>query len=137
MQTLKPECWAFPAGCTLAMPPASGEVKMPAKPDFTPVFDGLRAILAPYAPKLEVIHDRPGYYSLDTYQIGHNKKPIFFGGVRSGKNYVSFYLMCVYGAEDGVLDGMSPALKKHMQGKACFNFKTVDPVLFKELKQIT
>jgi hypothetical protein len=32
---------------------------------------------------------------------------------------------------------MSPALKKRMQGKACFNFTEVDPALFRELKQLT
>ena len=29
------------------------------------------------------------------------------------------------------------ALKKRMQGKACFNFKTVDPNLFKALDRLT
>jgi hypothetical protein len=110
---------------------------MSAQTDFTPVFAGLRAILAEHAPKLKVMHDRPGYYYLDTYTIGSNKKPIFFGGVKTGKNYVSYYLMCVYGTEGSMLADMSPELKKHMQGKACFNFKTVDEELFKELKKIT
>ena len=32
---------------------------------------------------------------------------------------------------------MSPELRKHMQGKACFNFKTPDAALFKELKRVT
>ncbi len=32
---------------------------------------------------------------------------------------------------------MSPDLKKRMQGKSCFNFKTPDPVLFEELAALT
>ena len=32
---------------------------------------------------------------------------------------------------------MSPALKQRMQGKACFNFKRIDPELFAELGEIT
>jgi hypothetical protein len=32
---------------------------------------------------------------------------------------------------------MSPALKKRMQGKACFNFTAVDEALFKELAALT
>jgi hypothetical protein len=32
---------------------------------------------------------------------------------------------------------MSPELKKRMQGKSCFNFKTVDEKLFKELAKLT
>jgi hypothetical protein len=105
-------------------------------PEFDAVFQALRAILVEYAPRLVVVHDTPDNYYLDTYTIGHNKRPIYFGGVRRGKAYVSYYLMCVY-SDTGLLEGMSPALKKHMQGKACFNFKAVDPVLFKELKQLT
>jgi hypothetical protein len=36
-----------------------------------------------------------------------------------------------------LLSGMSPGLKKRMQGKSCFNFTTVDEPLFKELKALT
>ena len=68
---------------------------MPATQDFAPVFKGLRSILAEYAPKLKVVHDRPDNYYLDTHTIGKNKKPIYFGGVRLGKAYVSYYLMPV------------------------------------------
>jgi len=32
---------------------------------------------------------------------------------------------------------MSPELKRRMQGKSCFNFKTVDEKLFKELAKLT
>ena len=65
-----------------------------------------------------------------------NKQPLCFGGVRLGKSYVSFYLMTVYVSPD-LLKGMSPELKQRMQGKSCFNFKTVDQQLFTELKTIT
>jgi hypothetical protein len=65
-----------------------------------------------------------------------NKQPLCFGGVRLGKNYVSFYLMTVYASPD-LLKAMSPELKKRMQGKSCFNFKEVDQQLFSELKTIT
>jgi hypothetical protein len=109
---------------------------MPKSAEFAAVFQDLRAILAEYEPKLKVVHDKPDNYYLDTFTIGTNKKPIMFGGVRINKNYVSYYLMAVY-AQTGLLDGMSPALRKQMQGKACFNFKTRDPALFQELKAIT
>ena len=36
-----------------------------------------------------------------------------------------------------LLKGISPELKKHMQGKSCFNFKKVEPDLFKELADLT
>jgi hypothetical protein len=77
----------------------------------------------------------PDNYYLDTHTLGKNKKPIFFGGVRMGKGYVSYYLMPAYSPE--LQKGMSPALKKRMQGKACFNFTVVDEELFAELRKVT
>jgi hypothetical protein len=102
--------------------------------EFDRVFAELKAILSDYEPRLQVVHDRAGYYYLDTHAIGPNGKPIMFGAVRVGKNYVSYYFMPVYG---GILDGLSPALKTRMQGKACFNFTEVDKALFKDLKTLT
>lgn len=52
------------------------------------------------------------------------------------KNYVSFYLMPVY-AQSALQDAISPALRKRMQGKSCFNFVAVDEPLFQELTQLT
>jgi hypothetical protein len=36
-----------------------------------------------------------------------------------------------------MLKDISPELKKRMQGKSCFNFKKVEPDLFKELTDLT
>jgi len=36
-----------------------------------------------------------------------------------------------------LLETISPALKKRMQGKSCFNFKNVDENLFSELETLT
>ena len=106
---------------------------MPAKPDLAPVFASLRSIMAEFEPRLDVLTDEPNHYYLNTRTIGPNKHPIAFGGVRTGKAYVSYYLMPVYmtSAE------MSPELKKRMQGKACFNFTAIDEPLFEELRAIT
>ena len=109
---------------------------MPDKNKFNEVFHRLKAIFKPYAKKMVVVQDTPSCYYLDTRYIMKNKKPLCFGAVRLGKNYVSFYLMSVYASPD-LLKGMSPELKKRMQGKACFNFKTVEPKLFAELKKIS
>jgi hypothetical protein len=83
-----------------------------------------------------VAQDTKSYYLLNTRHIMKNKQPLCFGGVRLGKAYVSFYLMSVYARAD-LMKGMSPELKKRMQGKSCFNFKTVDEKLFKELEKLT
>ena len=59
-----------------------------------------------------------------------------FAAVRKGKSYVSFHLFPVYMFPE-LLHGLSPALKKRMQGKSCFNFKTVDEELLAELRELT
>jgi hypothetical protein len=109
---------------------------MPAKTDFAPVFEALKKILQTYAPKLTVKTDTADVYYLEGPYSEKWKKELYFGSTHIKKNYVSFYLMPVYMYPD-LLDDISPGLKKHMQGKSCFNFKTVDPALFKELKALT
>lgn len=109
---------------------------MPDKTEFKQVFEELKAIFKPYAKKMDVAHDSENYYMLNTRFIMKNKQPLCFGGVRLGKNYVSFYLMSVYTSPD-LLKAMSPELKKRMQGKSCFNFKEIDQKLFTELKTLT
>ena len=109
---------------------------MPGKADFTEVFEQLKSIFKPYAKKMDVSQDTDQCYMLDTRYIMKNKQPLCFGGVRLGKNYVSFYLMSVYASPD-MLKNMSPELKKRMQGKSCFDFKEVDKKLFGELKALT
>ena len=59
-----------------------------------------------------------------------------FAGVRKGKRYVSYHLFSVY-LEPGQLDGISPELRRRMQGKSCFNFTRVDDALFDELDGLT
>ena len=113
--------------------------------NFASVFETLRAILQKYADTLTVTEDTPGHYCLSarvgpaTLKAwgGKMKKPIIpVAWVQIGKTYVSYHLMCLY--ENGDLqDRMSKQLRTHMQGKTCFNFKTVDEVLFRELEQLT
>ena len=108
---------------------------MPARTDFPSVFEHLKKILKPYAPKLTVKMDNQNVFYLDGSYSEQWKKNLFFGSAQV-KNYVSFYLMPVYMYPD-LLKDISPALKKHMQGKSCFNFKQVEPELFKELAALT
>ena len=62
---------------------------------------------------------------------------MWFGSVRLGKAYVSFHLMPLY-MNPPLARSISPALKKRMQGKTCFNFKNIPiPELLEELKQLT
>lgn len=66
----------------------------------------------------------------------HKGEPLFFGAVRTGKAYVSFHLMPIYMCPE-LNKLITPALKKRMQGKACFNFKTApEAELIPDLKQL-
>ena len=103
---------------------------------FQGVFEELRAILQLYATHLKVETDTPEGYSLNTPYVEQWQKELFFGAAQLKKNYVSFYLMPVY-VFPALLDTISTTLKKRMQGKSCFNFKTVEQELFEELTQLT
>ncbi|WP_437308556.1 hypothetical protein [Sorangium sp. So ce388] len=102
----------------------------------TSTFEALRSILQRHARHLVVVHDTPDSYYLDTRTTGPNGKPLFFGATRAGRAYTSFYLMPVY-TNPELLGGISPELRKRMQGKSCFNFKTNEPALFAELEALT
>ena len=77
---------------------------MPVKADFTKVFEELKSIFKPYTKKMDVSHDTDDHYMLNTPFIMRNKQPLCFGGVRKGKNYVSFYLMSVYAVPELLKD---------------------------------
>jgi len=109
---------------------------MPEHNNFQATFEKLKTILKPYEAKLIVVHDTDKNYYLDTSYVMKNKHRLFFAAVRTGKAYVSFHLMPVYASPD-LLNTMSPELRKRMQGKSCFNFKTVDEKLLKELEKLT
>jgi len=109
---------------------------MPKDDDFQETFKQLKNIFKPYAAKMLVVHDTDTSYYLDTHRVMKNKHRLFFGAVRIGKAYVSFHLMPVYASSE-LSQSISPELKKRMQGKSCFNFKTPDQKLFKELAQLT
>jgi hypothetical protein len=100
-------------------------------PEFEPIFNRLKTILL-HIPNAVVAADGPRGYSLNTPYSEKWKKELFLGAVQINKNYVSFHFMPVY-MYPQLLEGISPQLKKHMQGKSCFNFKTVEEPLFEEL----
>ena len=104
--------------------------------DLDAVFSALRGLLEPYASTLAFKAAKPGYCYLESRTPTYKNRPMFFAGVRTGKNYVSYYLMSVYACPDQIKT-MSPGLKKHMQGKACFNFPAVDQELISELARLT
>jgi hypothetical protein len=100
---------------------------MPAA-DFADVFAALKPVLSKHDDKLQVKADSPTDYMLHTRRPSpfpqHKGEPLFFASIRLGKAYVSFHLMPLYMCPE-LKSQIGPALKKRMQGKACFNFKGV------------
>ena len=110
---------------------------MPDTNAFDATFATLRGILKPYAKRLLVQSDTPEGYLLALRDVNDRTgQPLFFGGVRKGKSYVSYHLMGVY-ADPALVKTLSPGLRKRMQGKSCFNFTTIDPAHVKELTAVT
>ena len=104
--------------------------------DFAQLFARLRAMLEPYGSKMHVSADSAQWYGVDMAPEAERDPSTWFGATRLGKRYVSYYLMPIY-VKPHLLDDVSPALRKRMQGKSCFNFTSVDEPLFAELARLT
>jgi hypothetical protein len=109
--------------------------------DFAATFAALKPVLGKYEKRLFVKTDTPIEYMVLTKSASpfpqHKGEPLYFGGVRLGKAYVSFHLVALYMCPE-MQKRITPALKKRMQGKACFNFKTQpEPELLADLKRLT
>jgi hypothetical protein len=109
---------------------------MSPQSEFPIVFENLKSILKPYAPKLTLKGNIEDNFHLEGTYSEKWKKELFFASTQVKKNYVSFYLMPVYMYPD-LLKNISLELKKHMQGKSCFNFNKVEKSLFDELSELT
>lgn len=111
---------------------------MPAlSADLSETFTTLREILAQHSRQLVVVVDKPGDYQVGSPTMKDRiGRPLYIAGVKTGKNYVSYHLMPIY-MKPELLKSVSPALKKRMQGKACFNFMTVDREQLRDLAAVT
>ena len=91
------------------------------------IFSTLKNMLKPYEPAMQVKRDAADNYYLETVKA--DGTPEMFAAVQIKKSYVSFHLFPVY-LEPSLLDEISDALRKRMQGKSCFNFgpKHIIPV---------
>lgn len=102
---------------------------------FEATFRQLKSLFTPYVGRLKTSSDTSSNYMLDGEYVPEFKRPMFFGGVRRGRTYVSFYLMPIYSNPE-LLGKMSDDLRRRMQGKSCFNFTQLEPELFAELEQL-
>ena len=85
---------------------------------FPVVFEELKEILKPYAPKLTVTADTPNAYSLDGPYSEKWRKPLFFGSVQIKKNYVSF------------LDSVQKELGKKLTNRTFYEDLIANAILF-------
>jgi hypothetical protein len=108
--------------------------------DFDSTFSALKSVFAKHVGQLHVKTDTPTEYTL----VGtipsplpqHKGQPMYFGQVRLGKAYVAVHLFPLYMNAE-LTASISPALKKRMQGKTCFNFKSVpEAEILVELKRL-
>ena len=109
--------------------------------DFAVIYSTLKPVLARYEKRLRVKVDAPKEYTLLTQSPSpypqHKGEPMYFASIRLGKAYVSFHFMPLYMCPE-MNAKIEPALKKRMQGKTCFNFKSVpDAEQLDQLERLT
>lgn len=109
---------------------------MPQPDSFERSFEQLKSLLKEIEPSLLVREDEPDSYYLTAPPSDKAKRELFFGAVRRKKTYVSYHLMPIYMYPE-LLDRVSPELRTRMQGKSCFNFKSVHPYQLDELARLT
>jgi hypothetical protein len=110
---------------------------MPKSDAFEETFLTLRGILERHGKRMTVTADTPRNYTIASRtMVDRTGKPLFAAAVMIMKSYVSFHLMPVY-FNPALAAEISPELRKRKQGKACFNFTTIDAAQAKELSALT
>ena len=102
---------------------------------FAEVFSALKPVFAKFEKRLFVKMDKPDYYYLETKSRSYQGERMFFGALRTGKAYVSLYLMPLYSYPE-LVKGVPAGLKKRMHGKSCFNFTDVDRETISQLREL-
>lgn len=125
----------MPESAGIIIPAMPTKTKVTSKKqDFDLAFLGLRNIFKPYDKKLSVKKDKLGEYMSESKSLRYLGKPMMFASITT-KSYVSVHLFPIYVFPE-LLDGISPELKKRMQGMTCWNFKKAEEPLFEELGKV-
>jgi hypothetical protein len=102
-----------------------------------PLFAELKELLAPYARRLTVRRDEPGYVDLwsekDLEIDGRRRKDVFFCGLIIQKSYVGFYFMPLY-ADADLSTVFGPELLARLKGKSCFHIRSLTPQLKEQVE---
>ena len=97
-----------------------------------PLFADVKALLEPYAERLTVRRDDPGYYDLwsekEVIVAGRARKEVYFAGLVIQKGHVGFYFMPLYADQD-LSTVFGADLLETLKGKSCFHLKQLTPGL--------
>jgi hypothetical protein len=100
-------------------------------------FAALRELAKAYASASFVVTaDTPDSYVVEFDRFYRDKPTTPFIWIKNGRAYVAYHLIPLYEHPE-LAAGLSENLDKRRQGKTCFNFKSPDPELFQELKNLT
>jgi hypothetical protein len=99
--------------------------------DLAAVEARISSLLEPYRGELEA----STIYGIPSLKWPGSKAHEYFAGLKTGKGYVSLYLL-VADTYPEALDGASPTLLKRRSGKATFNFPALDDVLAADLEAL-
>ena len=100
-------------------------------------FAALRELAKTYASAPFVVTaDTSESYVVEADKPCRGKPTTPFVWIKNGRAYVAYHLIPLYEHPE-LGAGLSDNLQKRRQGKTCFNFKSPDPELFKELKELT
>ena len=103
----------------------------PRRRDPEAVAERLWALLAPYRDRLV-----PGsVYGVETLARAGAGAHGYFAGVSRKPGHASLHLMPVY-HDPSLLDGISPALRRCVKGKATLGFALVDEAVFIDLEAL-
>lgn len=98
-----------------------------APADFAKTFALVKRVFQSAARRAVVTADTASLYRFASPTVKDRVgRPLMVGSVEIKKTYVSVHLIPVY-ASPTLAATVSPALKKRMQGKACFNFTVIEP----------
>ena len=103
--------------------------------DLEPVYDQLKAIIRKYDRDMLVAKETEDGYVLMAPPVNSKGRETQLAAVHMKKDHVSYHLMALY--DPDLLGEVSPELLMRLQGKACFNFREVDKVLFREVASLT
>lgn len=110
----------------------------PATPpvDLHATFAALKGVLARHARHLQAIFDTSDEYTLNTRKPGQDGRPVLFGSVQLRPGHVQYEFTPMQ-LDAALASAVSPALRRHLQGKRTFTFTALEPVQLEELDLLT